>query len=112
MKGIGNLSGTGRLMNQLIREIKHLKDQLRQQFDPEKLVKLYNLVEELNQEHLRQIEVVPDSHDQANEITEKVLTYLSHVPVVGDSLEAMTTEDYDSLEQDLYDIVQKEVSSE
>ena len=43
--------------------------------------------------------------EMAAEIVELVLTKLSRVPVVGDSLEAMTPEAYDKLEEELEAVV-------
>lgn len=45
-----------------------------------------------------------DFEDVSQEIVEVILTRLSMVPVVGDALEAMLVEDYDKLEEMLFDV--------
>ncbi len=45
-----------------------------------------------------------DFEDVSQEIVEIILTRLSMVPVVGDALEAMSVEDYDKLEEMLFDV--------
>ena len=47
--------------------------------------------------------------DQANDIVEAVLTKMSNVPAVGDLLEAMSVEDYDQLEDDLWVLVREKL---
>ena len=46
-------------------------------------------------------------NEMANNIVEVVLTKLSKVTKVGDDLEEMSPEDYDRLENELYDLVLK-----
>jgi hypothetical protein len=45
-----------------------------------------------------------DFEDMSQEIVEITLTRLSALPVVGDALEAMSVEDYDKLEEMLFDV--------